>query len=40
VAGGIAFNLADVAIGSGVALLVAGALAHGWANRGRLHEPV
>jgi lipoprotein signal peptidase len=40
VRGGIAFNLADVAIGAGDALLLAAALAHAWTNRGRLREPV
>lgn len=38
--GDVAFNLADVAIATGVALLVGGSLLYGWANRGRLHEPV
>jgi hypothetical protein len=38
--GGVAFNLADVAIGAGDLLLVAGALAHAWVNRARLREPV
>jgi lipoprotein signal peptidase len=36
--GGIAFNLADVAIALGVALLVAGALVHAWTNRAHLRE--
>jgi lipoprotein signal peptidase len=36
VGGGIAFNVADVAIAAGDALLVAGALAHAWSNRHRL----
>jgi lipoprotein signal peptidase len=40
VGGGVAFNLADVAIAAGDALLVAAALAHAWAHRGRLREPV
>jgi len=40
VRGDLAFNLADLAIGLGVALLIVGSLLHGWANRGRLHEPV
>jgi lipoprotein signal peptidase len=40
VRGDIAFNLADVAIALGDALLVAAVLAHGWQNRTRLHEPV
>ena len=38
--GGIAFNLADVAIAVGDALLVSGALVHAWTNRARLREPV
>jgi len=38
--GGIAFNLADVAIGAGDALLLAAALLHAWTNRARLGEPV
>ena len=38
--GGIAFNLADVAIGAGDALLLAAALRHAWTNRARLGEPV
>jgi hypothetical protein len=38
--GGVAFNLADVAIGAGDLLLIAGALAHAWVNRARLREPV
>ena len=38
--GDVAFNVADVAMGVGVAVLVTGALAHAWANRDRLHEPV
>jgi lipoprotein signal peptidase len=40
VRGDVAFNLADVAIAVGVALLVGGSLLHGWANRSRLREPV
>jgi lipoprotein signal peptidase len=40
VRGGIAFNVADVAIAAGDALLLAAALAHAWANRSRLREPV
>ena len=40
VGGGVAFNLADVAIAVGDALLVSGALAHAWTNRARLREPV
>ncbi len=38
--GGVAFNLADVAIGLGVPFVVAAALAELWRQRGRLHEPV
>jgi len=37
--GGVAFNLADVAIAAGDALLLAGALVHAWANRARLRQP-
>jgi hypothetical protein len=40
VAGDVAFNLADLAIGAGVILLIAGALLHAWTNRERLFEPV
>ena len=40
VRGGIAFNLADVAIAGGDALLLAAALQHAWTNRERLREPV
>ncbi len=40
VRGGIAFNLADVAIAAGDALLLAAALQHAWTNRTRLQEPV
>jgi lipoprotein signal peptidase len=40
VRGGIAFNLADVAIAAGDALLLAAALQHAWTNRTRLREPV
>ena len=40
VRGGIAFNLADVAIAVGDAVLVAGACAHAWRNRARLSQPV
>ena len=40
VRGGIAFNLADVAIAAGDALLLAAALLHAWTNRTRLREPV
>lgn len=38
--GGVAFNLADVAIGAGDALLLAAALLHAWTNRARLSESV
>jgi lipoprotein signal peptidase len=38
--GGIAFNLADVAIAAGDALLLVAALLHAWTNRARLREPV
>jgi lipoprotein signal peptidase len=38
--GGLAFNLADVAIGLGVAVVVAAALAEIWRRRGHLREPV
>ena len=38
--GGIAFNLADVAIGAGDALLLVSVLLHAWTNRARLGEPV
>ncbi|MDE3024600.1 MAG: hypothetical protein KGI93_03415, partial [Acidobacteriota bacterium] len=40
VRGGIAFNLADLAIGAGDALLLGAALHHGWRNRGRLTQPI
>jgi lipoprotein signal peptidase len=40
VRGGIAFNVADVAIAAGDALLVAAALVHAWRHRERLFEPV
>jgi lipoprotein signal peptidase len=40
VRGGIAFNLADVAIGVGVVVLVAGALLLAWRERAHLGEPV
>ena len=39
-AGGVAFNLADVAIGAGDALLLGSALTLAWTNRSRLREPV
>jgi len=38
--GGIAFNLADVAIGAGDTFLVGAALFHAWSKRDRLYEPV
>jgi lipoprotein signal peptidase len=38
--GGIAFNLADVAIAFGDALLLIAALLYAWTNRARLREPV
>jgi lipoprotein signal peptidase len=38
--GGIAFNLADLAIALGDALLIGGALLHAVRNRGRLRERV
>jgi len=40
VRGGIAFNLADLAIAAGDALLIAAALLHGWRNRARLTQPI
>jgi lipoprotein signal peptidase len=40
VRGGVAFNLADVAIAAGDALLLVAALLHAWTNRMRLREPV
>ena len=40
VRGGIAFNLADLAIAAGDALLLAAALAHAWRNRARLTQPI
>ena len=40
VRGGIAFNLADLAIAAGDALLLAAALFHGWRNRARLVQPI
>jgi lipoprotein signal peptidase len=39
-AGGLAFNLADVAIGAGELLLVVGVLRHAYRNRHRLREHV
>jgi lipoprotein signal peptidase len=38
--GGIAFNLADVAIAAGDTVLLIAVLLHGWTNRARLGEPV
>ena len=40
VQGGIAFNLADVAIAAGDALLLVAALSYAWTNRARLREPI
>ena len=40
VRGGIAFNVADVAIGGGDALLLGAAFFHAWRHRDRLFEPV
>jgi lipoprotein signal peptidase len=40
VQGGIAFNLADVAIAFGDALLLVAALLYAWTNRARLREHV
>jgi lipoprotein signal peptidase len=40
VRGGVAFNLADLAIAVGDALLVAGVCAHAWTNRARLTQPL
>jgi lipoprotein signal peptidase len=40
VRGSIAFNVADVAIACGDALLIVAALVHAWTNRARLGEPV
>jgi lipoprotein signal peptidase len=40
VRGGIAFNLADLAIAGGDALLIAAAVWHAWRQRERLYEPV
>ncbi|MDX6487362.1 MAG: hypothetical protein QOF43_2515 [Gaiellaceae bacterium] len=39
VRGGVAFNLADLSIAAGDALLVVAVLAHAWANRDRLRAP-
>jgi lipoprotein signal peptidase len=40
VRGGVAFNVADVAIAAGDALLIAAALLHAWRHRDRLRESV
>jgi hypothetical protein len=40
VGGGIAFNLSDVAIGAGDALLIASVLVYAWTHRSRLREPI
>jgi lipoprotein signal peptidase len=40
VGGGIAFNVSDVAIGVGDALLIASALVHAWTHRAQLREPI
>ena len=40
VGGGIAFNVSDLAIGAGDALLVVSVLVHAWTHRSALHEPV
>jgi hypothetical protein len=37
---GVAFNVADLAIGAGDALLIGGALLHAWLHRQRLRAPV
>jgi len=37
---GVAFNVADLAIGAGDALLIGGALVHAWLHRQRLRDPV
>jgi lipoprotein signal peptidase len=38
--GGIAFNLADLAIVVGDAMLIGGVLLHAWTHREALHEPL
>lgn len=38
--GGIAFNISDVAIGVGDALLIAAVLVHAWTHRAHLREPL
>jgi len=40
VRGGIAFNISDVAIGAGDAILIASVLVHAWTHRDRLREPI
>jgi hypothetical protein len=40
VRGGIAFNVADLAIAGGDALLIAAAMWHAWRQRARLYEPI
>ena len=40
VGGGIAFNLSDVAIGAGDAILIASVLVHAWTHRVHLREPI
>jgi len=40
VGGGIAFNVSDVAIGVGDAILIASVLVHAWTRRDRLREPI
>lgn len=40
VGGGIAFNLSDLAIGGGDALLIASVLVYAWTHRSRLREPL
>jgi hypothetical protein len=37
---GVAFNVADLAIGGGDALLIGGALLHAWLHRQALRDPV
>lgn len=40
VRGGIAFNVADLAIAAGDALLLGAALLHAWRNRAQLTQPI
>jgi len=40
VGGGLAFNVSDLAIGAGDALLIASVLVHAWTHRERLREPI